>query len=154
MALYPVELQIALLLSYAANIWLTFATADRKTLCNQNASDGCWPRYLHRDMVATLLFVLKGTLIIYIHYKAHFLETSSAFCNFFFHKMILSLLYTIIRRQGRDRTYDVSDVADTTCMSAAFASRLPTENACTWTRTKNCFRLRGGCHTFRRHKHK
>lgn len=72
----------------------------------------------------------------------------------FFHKMILSLLYTIISRQGRDRTYDVSDVADTTCMSAAFASRLPTENACTWTRTKNYFRLRGGCHTIRRHKHK
>ena len=83
MALYPVELQIALLLSYAANIWLIFATADRKTLCNQNASDGCWPRYLHRDRVATLLFILGDTLIIYIHYKAHFLETSSAFCNFF-----------------------------------------------------------------------
>lgn len=151
MALYPVELQIARLISYVANIWLTFTTADHKTLCNQNASDGCWPRYLHRDRVATLLFVLGGTLIIYIYYKAHFLENSSAFWQLF-HKMILSLLYTIISRQGRTRTYDVSDVAD--LQSAAFASRLPTENACTWARTKNYFRLRGGCHTIRRHKHK
>lgn len=66
--------------------------------------------------------------------------------------IIMSLLCTIISRQGRTRTYDVSDVAD--LQSAAFASRLPTENACTWIRTKNLFRLRGGCHTFRRHKHK